>query len=69
MENPATWTRATNVIFSAILEWGRDKDTVGFSQAALVADRLKRAGLLNEAAFEVTGYTGERNSADRSPAF
>ena len=48
MENPATWNRATEVIFEALVEDERQKKAgvIGLSGARIIHDALEREGLL-----------------------
>jgi hypothetical protein len=57
MENPSTWTRATNVIDKALTDYATDQAAgrIGLSQAAYVEQRLKVSRYLTDEANVVVG--------------
>lgn len=64
MENPATWTRATNVILRALREADETsaEGAIGLSTAAFVEGRLREAAMLTPEACEVVGILPERGA-------
>lgn len=63
MENPAPWGKAERVITNALMDWAaaRDASVIGPSQARLIADALREAGLLKE---EMTPNTPATRAVD-----
>lgn len=49
MENPASWGPVERIIDEALGQWDEDraKGMVGFSRPAAIAERLRRAGLID----------------------
>jgi hypothetical protein len=58
MENPATWTRAHNVVSEAWQKGERELKLhrPGYSIPAWIVNALKEKGFLTEEALEVVGY-------------
>lgn len=54
MEPPSTWRKTERVIQDAYKKWweANNRGVYGFSMAKLVADALRREGLINEDADE-----------------
>ena len=56
MEDPQTWTQVEQVIDQTLKDWHyyRKEGLVGFSQARLIADALRDAGLLRDSSDEIS---------------
>jgi hypothetical protein len=57
MENPACWTKATNVIEKAITDCNKymEEGVFGHSLAMFIELRLRNEGLLTKESEEITG--------------
>lgn len=64
MENPATWKPAEVVIMQAYEEWSRmtTAGAIGPSLPHFIADALRKAGHLNDAADPEVGWEGIREA-------
>jgi hypothetical protein len=67
MENPAYWTKATNIIQKALTERAEEMAAAeraggvifGYSTAMHIERRLREAGMLRVDSAEITGYIQE----------
>ena len=64
MENPSTWKRAELVIMDAILEW--EASSKFGSKQALIARKLREAGMLKDQGEPEIGWDGLREHHDKS---
>lgn len=56
MENPATWTRAHNVVHQARVKAEEQRHVPGGSMEARIVWALREKGFLTPEALEVVGY-------------
>ena len=73
MENPTTWTVATNVIHKALLDWHYEKakvlsgtggTVIGGSLAAYIETKLGEAGCLTSFSQRIEGYQHTGSKVD-----
>jgi hypothetical protein len=64
MECPASWKRAELIIDDAIADHDREIERFGASTAHMIADSLRRAGLLNDQNEPEVGWDGLRKHRD-----
>jgi hypothetical protein len=72
LENPNTWTAATNVIEAAIRYYNKDVEDgmIGLSLPAYIEDYLATYGFLNQYGLEVVGIKDvPRRTDGKEPSF